>query len=335
MTLDTASRSRFGTPAAARPPGEIIERPEDYLGPNLDPAGLELKPTELAPGVFALMANEMPKDNNGLIVGSHGALVVDAGINGDVARQIQAIASTLTDKPVLYLANTTYHGDHTFGNAGFPANVTIVSSRLNRESMGDLEKEKQIRSGNLRGNLAAFAAVTEWRTPDVVFDHFLELDLGGRVVQLWHFGPGNAPGDTLVYVPDSKVVWTGNFLVHSGVLPMLLEGGPSAYIETLRRARDTLDIEFMVPGHGPLERGNGAFNWLIAYLEELEQGVREQIAQGNTVEQAVANLPLPEQRIEALPERARGVLGELLPNLQRLNVLATYQELRPDAVRKP
>jgi hypothetical protein len=55
-----------------------------------------------------------------------------------------------------------------------------------------------------------------WRTPDVVLDRFTEIDLGSQVVQLWHFGPGNGPGDTIVYVPDTQVAWTGNFIGPAG-----------------------------------------------------------------------------------------------------------------------
>lgn len=78
----------------------------------------------------------------------------------------------------------------------------------------------------------------------------LEIDLGGRTVQLWHFGPGNGPGDTLVYVPDARVCWTGNFLGRAGIAPMLLIGDPIGYLASLRAMRDTLDVERLVPGHG-------------------------------------------------------------------------------------
>src|SRR5882762_5625439 len=67
--------------------------------------------------------------------------------------------------------------------------------------------------------------VTTWRQPDVVFDHFCAIDLGNKIIELWHFGPGNAPGDTIVYEPDTRAAWTGNFLMCAGLPPMLLEGG--------------------------------------------------------------------------------------------------------------
>lgn len=68
------------------------------------------------------------------------------------------------------------------------------------------------------------------------------LDLGGKLAQLWHFGPGQTLGDTIVYVPEEKVAWAGNFLGYERVLPMLLEVDPKEYIETLARCKATLDI---------------------------------------------------------------------------------------------
>ena len=69
------------------------------------------------------------------------------------------------------------------------------------------------------------------------------LDLGDRKVRLWHFGPGNPPGDTIVYVPEVKAAWTGNFLSNELIgNTMLLEGGPHEYFDTLARCKDRLEI---------------------------------------------------------------------------------------------
>ena len=311
---------------------EIDERPQGYLGPDLNPDGLLLEPRELAPGVYALLANQVPKDNNGLVVGERAALAVDAGINGAIARQIQGLARQLTDRPLRYLANTTYHGDHTFGNSAFPPEVTILSSALNRASMVDLAREKRIRGRNLRGNLAALDDVVTWRQPDVVFDRFLQLDLGGRIVELWHFGPGNAPGDTVVYVPDVRIAWTGNFLPRAGIAPMLLEGGPEPYVETLLEMRRTLDpATTIVPGHGPIGEAGPAIDWLVAYLRDLAASVRRAVDEGLDARTAVATSPIP-ARYAPPPEAPHAAeLGPLMTHLHRLNVLATYRTFEAEA----
>lgn len=315
----------------AGPRGEMEERPAGYTGPNLDPTGVRLAPHALAPGVYALLADRLPRDNNGVIVGERATLVVDAGINGAMARQIQAIAHELSPQPLRYVANTTYHGDHTFGNAAFPADVTIISSIGNKASMRDLAREKRIRAGNLHGNDAAIADVTTWRTMDVTFDRYAAIDLGGQTVELWHFGPGNGPGDTIVYVPQARVAWTGNFLGRAGIAPMLLEGGPGPYIRSLERMRDTLDVATIVPGHGPLGDAQAAIAWLITYLQDLTATVAAAIAAGQEVDEAVARSPLPDRY--ALPDDVphAAALNPLLRHLHRLNVLSTYRTLTNQA----
>jgi cyclase len=89
------------------PAREIAERPHGYQGPNLSPVGLELVPRCLADGVYGLIANIPPKDNNGVIVGDRAMLVVDAGITPSVSSQIQEHAARLSDRPLRYLVNTT------------------------------------------------------------------------------------------------------------------------------------------------------------------------------------------------------------------------------------
>ncbi len=305
---------------------ELAERPRDYLGPNLSPSGLVLTPHQLGKGVYALMANLPPKDNNGVIIGEKCALVIDAGITGAISRQIQELVQHLTDKPLRYLVNTTYHGDHTFGNAAFPEQVTVISSRQNKASMRDLSYEKEMRFGNMRGDRDALADVTRWRQPDVVFDHYCAIDLGNKTGELWHFGPGNAPGDTIVYDPDTKVAWTGNFLMCAGLPPMLLEGGPGPYIETLKSMQSALPVSTIVPGHGPMGDGKAALQHFIAYMQYLQEQVGTAFASGWSLEETMERVATPD--LLSLPP-TMPVTPEsqaLLVHLHRLNLLATYRE---------
>jgi cyclase len=128
-------------PAAAKaPPG--FDAPEGFIPPPLHPAGAQLETKELGPGVYALVSNHIAVDNSGFIVGERGVLVIDAHINGAMARQIQDAVRRVTAKPILYLVNTNYHGDHTFGNYAFPADTQIIAHRKTAERMRDFEHEK-------------------------------------------------------------------------------------------------------------------------------------------------------------------------------------------------
>jgi glyoxylase-like metal-dependent hydrolase (beta-lactamase superfamily II) len=306
---------------------EMGERQPGFLAPNLSPVGLRLVPQELAKGVYALMANQLPKDNNGLIVGEKAALVVDAGITPGVGRHLQEVVREITDVPVRYLANTTFHGDHTFGNIAFPDDVAIVSSRLNKASMTDLETEKEYRGESMYGD-PGMEEVTHWREPDIVFDRFCEIDLGGRVVHLWHFGTGNGSGDTIVHVPDAKVAWAGNFLRHAGMPPMLLVGDPVGYTRSLRAMKATIELDRFVPGHGPLSEAEPSVSWMLAYLEEMVATVDQRRRQGVGLDEmlrehhALRNpLTLPPE----IPGAER--FPALMQSLHQLNVLLTYRYL--------
>jgi cyclase len=310
---------------------EMSERPKGFIAPNLSPQGLTLRPERLADGVWALMANKLPKDNNGLVVGSRAALVVDSGITPGMGRYIQELAAEITDKPVLYLANTTFHGDHTFGNTAFGPEVTVVSSRLNRDSMTDLEREKRFRNESMYG-APGLDEIDTWRKPDVVFDSFHEIDLGGRTVQLWHFGPGNGSGDTVVHVPDAKVAWVGNFLRHAGIPPMMLAGDPVGYGRSARSLKETLDLETIVPGHGPLTAAAPGTDYILRYVEDMAVDVTKRRSWGMSLEEMLDDVPLhdPLDLHDVVPDADADEARRfacLMRSQHELNVMATNRWL--------
>ena len=110
------------------------EIPEGFFLPPINPTGATLVTQELSPGVYALLSDKPPVDNSGFVVGKRGVLVIDAHINGEMAGKIQQAVRAVTDKPILYLVNTNFHGDHTFGMGGGqgPAVLTSAARSPNR-----------------------------------------------------------------------------------------------------------------------------------------------------------------------------------------------------------
>jgi cyclase len=334
MSFHTLSRTAMAAgiaiglaaPAAAATQQSFggFEPPAGWLPPSLDPTGVELQTKELAPGVYALLSPKPPVDNSGFVVGERGVLVIDAHINGAMARQIQAAVRAVTDKPILYLVNTNAHGDHTFGNYAFPAETTIVAHRNTAQAMRAFEAEKRNLLLTVNGNAAVFADV-KLRLPDVTFEKSLSLDLGGRVVELHHFGHGNTPGDTVVYLPEAKVAWTGNLVLGAGTIPWAIEGGTQAYLETVARMAASLDIETIVGGHILTTSGQTVTTYL-RYLGAHINAVQAAIRAGKTLEETLAGLPLE----EAYLPPADSPLAQLRPVMQGVhlwNVKKTYLEL--------
>jgi cyclase len=163
------------------------------------------------------------------------------------------------------------------------------------------------------------------RLPEAVFSDYLRLDLGGKVVELYHFGRGNTPGDTVVYVPGARVAWTGNLILGDGTIPFLVEGQAQAYMETLARFARTLDVETIVPGHGGLTSG-AIFGRYLQYLNELTESVRGSLRAGRTLEEALAGNSLAPHYLPP----AQSPFAQLTPflvGLHRWNFQRTYQEM--------
>ncbi len=309
-------------PAAAQE-SEGLVGPEGFIPPPLHPAGAQLETKQLAPGVYALLSNKPPVDNSGFVVGERGVLVIDAHINGAMARQIQVAVRRVTNKPILYLVNTNYHGDHTFGNYAFPAETRIVAHRETAERMRDFQHEKKFLLATVNNDPTVYADV-RLRLPDVVFDDYLRLDLGGRVVELYHFGPGNTPGDTVVYVPEARVAWTGNLVVGEGTIPFLIEGRAGEYLQTISRFARTLEVDTIIPGHAAPTTG-AIFDRYLSYLSGLIRSVRSATRAGQSLQQTLDNNPLGPQY--ALPEPLMSQVGPLINGFHLWNVQVTYREL--------
>ncbi|PPR20854.1 MAG: Metallo-beta-lactamase type 2 [Alphaproteobacteria bacterium MarineAlpha10_Bin2] len=253
--------------------------------PPLHPGEAVLETRELAPGVYALVSNKPPIDNSGFVVGEKGVLVIDAHIDGAMARQIQARVREVTDKPILYLVNTNFHGDHTFGNYAFPEETQIVAHRLTADRMKDFEHEKILMLAAV-DNDATILRDTRLRLPDITFNETMRIDLGGLVVELYHFGAGNTPGDTVVYVPEARTAWTGNLVLGEAIIPFLIEGGAADYHATLARFARSVDARTIIPGHG-LPTTGAALGRNLAYLNDLVQMARSARLQGHTLEQTL------------------------------------------------
>lgn len=297
--------------------------PASFIPPAIHPEGVRLQTRQLAPGIYALLSGHGFVDNSGFVVGDRGVLVIDAHINGDMARQIQAAVRAVTDKPILYLVNTNYHGDHSFGNYAFPAETKIIAHRLTAERMRHFEQEKRLMLRTVNNDPKVFGDA-RLRLPEVTFEKRLSLDLGGRVVELYHFGRGNTPGDTVVYQPDAKVAWTGNLVVGAGTIPPIFEGGAGEYLKTIARFAERLEVATVIPGHGAPATG-AILGRYLSYLGELLETARLAARAGSSLEDTLATNPLGEAYLPpegAVPEE----IVAFLNGLHQLNLQQTYRE---------
>ncbi|MED5579788.1 MAG: MBL fold metallo-hydrolase [Nitrospinota bacterium] len=262
--------------------------PEGFTPFFLDPTGANLEIKEISAGVYALLSSIPNVDNTGFIVGDKGVLVVDSHINISMAKQIQERIREVTDKPILYLINSNYHGDHTFGNCAFGTEVILIQHKITSQLIEFFEEEKDFLFPCVGNKPEIYDGIT-LRRPDMIFDDFLEINLGGITVELHYFGPANTPGDTITYVPSAKCAWTGNMT--GGNLIITLESDASTYLESIRKFSNFLDVDLLIPAHNPMSDGN-ILDKYILYLTQLIYSVEKSKIDGKSLDETTKATPL-------------------------------------------
>jgi glyoxylase-like metal-dependent hydrolase (beta-lactamase superfamily II) len=197
--------------------------------------------------------------NAGLVVGDGASLLVDTLFDLRVtATMLEIMKPWSSSAPITTLVNTHANGDHWFGNELVTGAEIISSAATAREmpevppSMLDALNRAPGEVGELfRSFFGAFDfAGIEPTFPTRTFDGRLEIEVGGRVVELIEVGPAHTQGDTLVVVPDANTVYTGDILFIGGT-PIVWAGPLSNWIDACDLMLG-MDIDTVVPGHGPV-----------------------------------------------------------------------------------
>jgi glyoxylase-like metal-dependent hydrolase (beta-lactamase superfamily II) len=195
---------------------------------------------------------------------------------------LDAVAG-LSRGPISTLVNTHHNGDHVFGNQ-LVEGATIVG---HRRCLEELEKAatpeflKQVLQaegdegaiGYLKRAFAPFdfSGITI-TPPTVTFDDTYSVDLDGKRIDLYYFGPGHTLGDIVAFVPDDGVLYAGD-LLFLGSTPLLWEGSLSNWISAVDRMLE-LGPRTVVPGHGPVTGPEGLVE-MQGYLRlVVEDGAR-------------------------------------------------------------
>lgn len=209
---------------------------------------------EIADRVYVLRHPEF-QVNVTLVVGDGAALLIDTLSTPGQALELATAARAVTPHPWT-LVNTHHHFDHCFGNHTLGANppspiyAQETTARLLRDHAEEVRRQAYQEVHATRPELAAELAATTILAPTHSVRREAILDIGGRRVELRHFGRGHTAGDLVVQVPDADVLVTGD-LVEEGAPPSFDDAYPVQWPETLAELLRTISpATVVVPGHG-------------------------------------------------------------------------------------
>ncbi|MFF0553628.1 MBL fold metallo-hydrolase [Streptomyces sp. NPDC004311] len=212
-------------------------------------------------------------NNAGFVAGGDRTLLVDTAATERRALALRD-ALTATGLPLpRTVVNTHHHGDHTYGNGVFtPGALVLGHDNARAEQLAAGHQLEAIWPGTDFGKIAIVP-------PDVTYSDRMTLYAGETEVQVIHPGVAHTTGDSVVWLPEQRVVFTGD-LVFAGGTPFLAMGSLAGSLRALELLR-SLDAETVVPGHGPLTDGS-AYDATERYLRRVAELAAEGRARGLT-----------------------------------------------------
>ena len=218
----------------------------------------------------------------GVIVTDEGALVLDGLSSPEMGRDVRAKVMEATGQPVVYLVNSTFHNNYTRGNAAY-TDVVSIGHEFYREDLVALMEDDGV-SEEERAS----------RLPKMTYTDRMTVHLGGKEIQIIHIGPAHTRGDSIVYVPEDRIVYVSE-LVFYNRFPFY-NSGYLGWIDAIDRIL-ALDADIFVPGQGPMTyddptESRAAMLAIRTILADARNGIQAQIAQGATEEEALQNFTL-------------------------------------------
>lgn len=220
-------------------------------GQQQDFSKVEIKATKVSGNIYML---EGAGGNIAASIGEDGIVIVDDQF-APLAEKIQASLKSLgiTDKPVRFVINTHYHGDHTGGNVPFSNSGSTVIAQDN--------VRKRLISGGTAGNGPDGSIHMEQKPaekaglPIITFEHDVTVHLNGEDIRALHFPSGHTDGDSIIFFPKNNVVHMGDDFVRYGFpfIDVTSGGSVQGMISAMEKSSAQLPADVkVIPGHGAL-----------------------------------------------------------------------------------
>ncbi len=288
----------------------------------------------LAEGVHVALVRPDPPSYafaNALIIEDDETVtVVDTHQSLEAAEALIDEIATLTSKPVAFVINTHWHGDHVYGNQvyrdRFPE-VIFIGHRATRAEMlsagaarlseeleslpGSIEQRAQwLASGigpsgepldvdlqqrietshRLRSDYLEELRELTLTPPTLTFDKELTLKRPGKTIRVIHFGPAHTRGDVVVHLPDDDIVAVGD-LLEEGAFPYFGDAYPAGWEKALNGI-GALRATTTIPSHGGIVRDPRLLQFHFRLLRSLRHEVEVAILKGLTLDQTKEQVTL-------------------------------------------
>jgi cyclase len=239
---------------------------------------VEIKVSKVAGSVYLLQG---VGGNIAASVGDDGIVLIDDE-SAPLADKVQTALQGITDKPVRFVINTHYHGDHIGGNTHFFMKQATIIAHDN--------VRRRMKSGGSTGNGGSihFEAKPQPKDalPVITYDHAVTLHLNGEDIRVLHFSSGHTDGDSIIFFPKSNVVHMGDeFVTHFPFVDLEAGGSLQGMINAVEYviANVQPDVK-VIPGHGQVS-SLGDLRAYLTMLKATRDAVAHAMKEGKTLDQ--------------------------------------------------
>lgn len=267
-------------------------------------------PVQVADGVYsAIGATEPPSyansgHNNNLsfIVTDEGVVVINASDNYLLARSLHEEIRKVTDQPVRFVVLENGQGHAAMGSAYWKEQGAHIIAH--KDAVAELHDRGEAILDRVLRRSRDKGMGTRLVLPDETFDEQLIITLGGKRIELLHLGPAHSPGDISVWLPDQKVVISGDIAFHQRLLPVFEDTDTAAWIETWDKFA-ALGAEIVVPGHGEPTDMAEVTRYTRGYLIYLREQIAGLLDAGGTLAEIGKIDQSPYRHLDTFDELAR------------------------------
>jgi glyoxylase-like metal-dependent hydrolase (beta-lactamase superfamily II) len=242
--------------------------------------------TQLGDGLYAFTAQGDP--NTGVIIGDDGVMVIDTQATPQMAGQVIERIRTVTDKPVKYVLLSHYHAVRVLGASAYRPQQIIASDATRSLIVERGQEDWDSEYGRFPRLFRAAETIPGLTWPTITFPKQMTLWLGRRRVEIRHLGRGHTAGDTVAWVPDAGVMFSGDLVEYHSACYC-----GDAHFKDWPRTLDAIagfNARALVPGRGdaltsPKEVGD-ALDLTRDFLTALYGSVSESAAKGLSLKEA-------------------------------------------------
>lgn len=266
-----------------RDAGHPVSLPDAAVGTQL-----YRKPVEVADGVWSAIGATAPptfensghNNNLSFIVTDDGVAVVNAGDNYLLAQALHQEIKAVTDQPVRYVVLENAQGHAMLGLNYWQEQGAEVIAHEDAAAVIEENGELILQRMQQRNRDKAMGTVLSY--PDSSFEEERILEMGDTRIELLYLGSAHGPGDVIVWLPQQKIVISGDMAFHERLLPVFEDTDTAAWLETWNSFA-ALEPDIVIPGHGHPTTLDVVHTWTVGYLEFMRNEVQTILDEGGSL----------------------------------------------------